>query len=507
MTTNPHAVPVTVRATPDGRPTRDPARGRLVRLIPSLVPAVLMAGIGLAGAGRPVLSWDEATTADVARRSVGEIWRLLHHVDAVFGPYYLFMHAWTRLVGNSEVDLRLPSIVAMAAAVAVAGELGRRLFSPLVGLLGGLILCLLPNSSRYAAEARPYAFTCLLSAVALLLLLVALERGRAWQWIAYGGAVVLLGLSHLVALTTLAAHATVVCYDRCRHGPSRRHTLWVVVLTVAAVALLPIAWLGSGQQDVQLAWVDPLTLGGLYHGPGATVGSVPTAWLLIGLALFARWRLADRLIVVAVWALAPVVVVAAVSVLVTPLWVARYLLVVLAPVAILAAVAVGGQPATGFRPIRALWPAGVLVLLAATAYPGQLAVRGATAKNGPDYRSIARIVDDGQRPGDVLVYESGSRALRAGTDYYLRRNPMSPRDVLRSRPAAEAAQLRADEYPDAAARLAGADRVWLIVGGHRADPTTEHPAVRPLLHTGYERIGIWRPNRATVALYRMRSAR
>jgi mannosyltransferase len=507
MTTQPGVDPATVPATPGVRPDRDTARVRLVRLIPSLVPAVLMLGVGLVGAGRPVLSWDEATTADVARRSAGEIWRLLHNVDAVFGPYYLLMYGWTRLVGHSEVDLRLPSIVAMAAAVGVAGEVGRRLFGPRVGLLAGLILCVLPNSSRYAAEARPYALTCLLSAVAILLLPTALERGRAWRWIAYGGAVVLLGLSHLVALTTLVAHAAVVFYDRRRRGPSRRAARWVVVLAVAAVVLLPIAWVATGQRDVQLAWVDPLTLGGLYHGPGAIVGSVPTAWLLVGLALFARWRPAGRLVVVAVWALAPLVVVAAVSVLVSPLWVARYLLVVLAPAAILAAVAVTGAAAVRLRPVRVLWLGGVLMLLAATAYPGQAAVRAATAKNGPDYRSIARIVDDRQRPGDAVVYETGSRALRAGTEYYLRRYPTSPRDVLLRRPAAEAAQLRADEYPDAAARLAGVNRVWLIVGGNRADPTTEQPALRSLLHTAYERIGLWRPNRATVALYRARPAR
>jgi mannosyltransferase len=490
--------------TPGDRRDQRPARARLVRLIPSLVPGILMVGIGLAGAGRPVLSWDEATTADVARRSVGEIWRLLQHVDAVFGPYYLFMHYWTRLAGTSEVDLRLPSIVAMAAAVAVTGELGRRLFTPAVGMLAGLLLCVLPNSSRYAAEARPYALTCLLSAVAILLLLSGLERGRAWRWIAYAGAVILLGLSHLVALTTLAAHAAMVLDDRRRRGPSRRPTRWLLVMAIAAVALFPIAWIGHQQQDVQLAWIDPLTLGGLYRGPGAIVGSVPTAWLLIGLALFARWRPAGRLVVVAVWALAPLVVVAAASVLVSPLWVARYLLVVLAPAAILAALAVGGQPVARLRPIRALWPAGVLALVAATAYPDQLAVRGATAKNGADYRSIARIVDDRQRPGDAVVYETGSRALRAGTGYYLRRKPMSPRDVLLRRTAAEAARIRAEEHPDAAAHLAGVDRVWLIVDGERADPTTETPALRSLLHTRYERIGIWRPNRATVALYRAR---
>ena len=38
----------------------------LIRIVPALVPGMLMLGIGLRGAGRPVLSWDEVATMDPA---------------------------------------------------------------------------------------------------------------------------------------------------------------------------------------------------------------------------------------------------------------------------------------------------------------------------------------------------------------------------------------------------------------------------------------------------------
>src|SRR4051812_3006314 len=82
-----------------------------------LLPGVLMLGVGVVGATRPVLSWDEIATADAARRSVPQIWHLAHHIDGVFAPYYLLMHLWTAVVGDSVLALRLPSILAMAAAV------------------------------------------------------------------------------------------------------------------------------------------------------------------------------------------------------------------------------------------------------------------------------------------------------------------------------------------------------------------------------------------------------
>src|SRR4051812_35773557 len=99
------------------------------RWLPAAGPGLLMLALGLLGSTRSVLSWDEIATADVAHRSVGQIWNLAHHLDAVFSPYYLAMHGWTRLFGDSVLSLRLPSILAMAAAAAVTGELGRRLLS------------------------------------------------------------------------------------------------------------------------------------------------------------------------------------------------------------------------------------------------------------------------------------------------------------------------------------------------------------------------------------------
>ncbi|WP_123678037.1 glycosyltransferase family 39 protein [Couchioplanes caeruleus] len=484
--------------------TRRPLPAWLPRLAPGVVPAVLMLGLGLVGAGRPTLSWDEASTADIARRSPEQIWDLLHHVDAVFGPYYFLVHAWTRLAGASETDLRLPSIVAMAAAVGLAGELGRRLFTPLIGLLSGLLLCIVPNSSRYAAEARPYAFTCLLSVLALLLLLRALERPRRWRWIGYGVAVVLLGASHLIALATLAAHAAVVAAHR-RQGRSPR--AWVVTLGVSVVVLLPVAWLGTRQRGEQLAWVDPLAPDTFLQAPGEIVGAANTAWLLIGLAVLARWRPVERVRQVAVFALAPPLAVAVASLVWVPLWVARYLLVVLAPAAILAAVAVVGTAGQALRHGRRgaiLRVVGIVALLAVTAYPAHGRVRATTAKKGPDYRGIAAFVVRHQDPGDVIVYEAESRAMRAGMEYYLRRYPSRPPDVLESRPAAEVGRLRAEEYPDAAAHVASASRVWLVVGGHPADPATGQPALQGLLRERYERADIWRRSEATLVLYRIR---
>ncbi|MEU4162458.1 glycosyltransferase family 39 protein [Actinoplanes sp. NPDC026670] len=471
-------------------PVRSPPRGagRFVAVLPGL----LMLAIALIGAGRPVLSWDEVTSAEVASRSVPQILDLIPNLDAVFGPYYLFLHFWTAVAGTGEIILRLPSIIAMAGAVAIAAELGRRLYDPAVGLVAGLLLCFVPNTSRYAAEARPYAFACFFAALAFLLLIEAARQGGRRRWIWYGLSVLFLGLSHLIALTTLAAHlAHLLTNARHRVRP------WAAAVGLAILPVLPIAYLGTTQEDTQLHWVAPITTGRIRDMAGEITGSREVAWLLIGLAVLAVWRPGRRLVPIAVYAIAPPAVVALVSALVSPMWVARYLLVVLAPLALLAAVALldGRTRYTIARTVA------VLLMVAFVAIPGERAVRGATAKNGPDYRTIAQIIGAGARPGDVVVYPDRNRAIRAGTSYYLRRQPVAPADVLVEVPSAETGWLIAHEHPDAVARVTGTPRIWLAVADRRDDPLTARPDLRPLITSGYHRIGFWQPKSATVALY------
>jgi mannosyltransferase len=138
---------------------------------PGAAGGLVMLGLGVWGAARTGLRADEVATVEVARRAPGQILEMITTIDAVFLPYYLFMHFWTQVFGHSEFAVRAPSIIAMGFAVGLTAELGRRLFDPVVGALAGLFLCVIPQISRYAREARPYAISCLLAVVATLLLI------------------------------------------------------------------------------------------------------------------------------------------------------------------------------------------------------------------------------------------------------------------------------------------------------------------------------------------------
>ncbi|GAB3815488.1 glycosyltransferase family 39 protein [Micromonospora zhanjiangensis] len=433
-----------------GVPADDAPPGR-PRPVVWLAPSVLTLALALVGLDRAQLWRDELATWSAASRPVPDLFRLTGHVDALSAPYYLLMHGWTTLVGDSVAALRLPSVLAMTGATAVTARLGQRLAGPRTGFLAGLLFAVAPSTSRYAQEARSYALATLLAVLATLLLFRALDRPTWPRWAGYGAAVFGLGLAHLVALDLVTGHLVAVLLTWRRTG-DRRTARWFAAVLPAAVALVPLALIGRGQQTEQLGWVGRPTLGDLAMLPGAVLQSGQVGGLLVGLALLgavtgahrppaatrepapthepatgepapthepartgptgppaeplrtgpagaaratgaAGWRLVLGLSV-----LLPAVLLF-VGGRVSPLWVPRYLVCTVPFLCVLAA-----GPLARLRLGVALPLVAVAAVVGA---PDQFALRRTHEwpRDAPiDYRAAARIIATGQRPGDAVVY-------------------------------------------------------------------------------------------------------
>ncbi len=222
-----------------------------------LIPAVWTVVLGLWGLSRQNSVWrDEAATWQVARRSTGDIVRMLEHVDVVHSLYYLCMHGLFAGFGPSTTVLRLPSVLAVAAAAACVALIGHRLAGAYVGLGAGLVLGLLPAVQFYLQEGRPYALVAAGSAVSTLLLVNALRgRARKRAWAAYACAVLVCGWLNWLALLILPAHLITLLWSRAPRGVRVR---WAVAAGAATAGVLPLA-LFSLDQSGQVSWVPPLT--------------------------------------------------------------------------------------------------------------------------------------------------------------------------------------------------------------------------------------------------------
>lgn len=390
-----------------GRAAGQAARGAEPRWLSVAVvvgPAVLGLALYLFRLGRPALWIDEAATVNEAGRPLGELFEFLAQRDAGLGAYYLFMHAW--LDGgdpgsSTELWVRLPSAVAMALAVLVTADLARRWWGPTSAAAAGVFLAVSPVASRYAQEARPYAFAMLLAVLAVWLLVRAAGQRRWSWWLAYSVVIALLGLVHLVALLTLVAHPLLLLAQRERNW--KQWLFSVVDGLILPVVLAVIAF----RQREQVAWIPEPTLrdlgdGYLFLAGGLTLAVLFGVAAIVGLVGNREWP------GLLVWFGMPPLLLGLLGLL-TPIFLPRYL-VVCTPALLLMA-------AAGLR--RAAWWQALLVcVLAAALAAPQLWDQREVDGHGPDVRSAAAIIARGC-PGGTGVREGV--ATPQALPYYLKR--------------------------------------------------------------------------------------
>ncbi|MFJ2739988.1 glycosyltransferase family 39 protein [Streptomyces sp. NPDC087440] len=475
-----------------------------------LLPTAVALAFLLYGIGDRQLWQDEHATWWAAMLSFPDLGTLLKGVDVVFAPFYVLMHLWTSLFGTSETALRLPSALAMAAAAGLLGLLGRRLFDLRTGLLAGLVFAVLPTVTRFGQEARPYAFAVAFVLLATLLLVRVLDRPSVKGWALYAACLPLVGWSHLVSLSVLAAHLCAVLSAR-RTGDRTSAWGFSGSVLVGVSFVLPMAARGSGQSG-QISWNNP-TLQTFLAFPRDVVGSWQTAVPLlvlgvVGMALAGRPR-----VMLAVWALLPPLLTFATAD-VLRLFYYRYLLFTLPAWVLLAAVAVcrlTGPWSARTRRQPFVWLGWVLAAAAATAVlwlslPGMNTARQAQRDIWwePDYRGTARLIERQQKPGDAVVYGGATSGtiVRRGLAYELRDAPRHPADVLVSTTAQEAGAFAPAEAAPPKKALRGHDRVWVLTSPASGDPYTGlNPGTVSVLRSGYEPTATHRLKNVTVTLF------
>ena len=407
-------------------------RRRLAATVaPVALPAAVLAGLGGWLLARGYGLWyDELYTAAVAPLPLGRLWSALVSGTGTIAfladappsynaPYYAVAHLWLGLTGLApdEWGLRLLSLVAAVAALAVLGRAVARLAGPWVGLVAGLVLATNPFVVRYAVEARGYGLTMLATAAVGLSFVRWLED-RPGAVAAHGVAVSLAGLAHWFALTVPLALAVAAL------GLRRRQALPLVAATAAgavpALALVALA-LANGVGGSGATWIPAVGLG----APRILLRSWSgQAWLLAAATVVAaaaavvgRGPAAPR-VVAAAWVGVPVAVVT-VGGLLRPLFVDRYLLAALLGLGVLVALGLRQLP-------RPLAPVAAALLVGTSAL-----VTTADVRAGPleDVRGAVAYVAAHRAAGEPVVAPARWDAL--GVDHYARaRHPEMVEDLV-----------------------------------------------------------------------------
>ncbi|MGD1224845.1 glycosyltransferase family 39 protein [Streptomyces krungchingensis] len=434
------------------------------------------------GMADSLLGRDELVTQDMVNRGAGQILDTLQNVDAVHGTYYLLMHLWVGLFGDSVISLRLPTVLAVAGAASVLSLIGNRLFGYRAGILAGILFAIVPAVSRYGQEARSYALVIFMVSLATLLLLRALDNPRSpWRWVAYSLTLAVVGLLHLIALSVVVAHACVLVIQA-----RRNRSLWwksALALLVAAGCVTPVFLLGRSQAHRQLYWVPEPDAWALLSMLRDVFASALGAGALIALALLARSPRKAPLFLCGTWALLPPVLV----------WLAShgevsyfrnvYVLFTLPAWALLA----GAGLAAASRSPKAT--AALVVALAVLTLSDQKQMRGPFEHDAPvtlDYAAAADVIKRQYQPGDAVAYDRANTwKLDGGVQYYLPRD-LKLRDVFLAKTPTEINDLYGVECSAPVQCLKGEPRIWLLTQGADFPFMAINPVQASVLQSQYK---------------------
>jgi uncharacterized membrane protein len=195
---------------------------------------------------------DEAISVSQAHMSLGAMLENLRTTD-LHPPLHGFaLWVTTRAIGSSEFAVRLPSLIAGVAFVAVLYAAGREIYDRRTGLIAAAIATVAPLTVWYSQEARMYGFLMLWSALAVWVGFRALRRGRWIDWLLLAVlSAAIVWTQYLGGLFVAAQQVVIglVLIRRVVKGGRPWHSMlgWAVGLGVAAVLVAPLVPFGWAQ--------------------------------------------------------------------------------------------------------------------------------------------------------------------------------------------------------------------------------------------------------------------
>ena len=371
--------------------------GRLVaaldRVLPYLGPA-LAAVLGLVALGHRSLVVDETSLVATAQGSFSDVVEHAFSDDPAKAGYLSLLQPMLS-VDDSEVWLRLPSVVAAVVAAVAAYRLGRRLAGRHAGATASLVLASSIGAVSLSRTVGPLALALAAMLVSSALFARAVEHGNAFWWAAYAMSAVVLPLTHASAARALAAQLVALVF------------VWREVDLRLAVPAVGIAVVECGL-FLTAAVIDradapdgagPLELGDIGAGVGRGLGWSPVVAALAVWGVTALFRRAEpqpgrwQAALVAGLALMPLLFVLAAGV-VLPVYPRAPLTVAIGGLALGAGV---GLVSISDRGVR-------IAAAAALAVVAVAALGSAALRDQPeDWRAAARLVQTDVTPHDTVV--------------------------------------------------------------------------------------------------------
>ena len=204
---------------------------------------VVAAGLLLRFWTRSGLWLDEALTVDVARLPLHELPSALKR-DGAPPLFYVLLHFWMGLFGQSNVAVRSLSGVIAVITLPVGWLCGKRFGGRAVAWTMLALLASAPFAVYYATESRMYALVILLTGLGFLALDRAVRTPRPGNLIAVAlvTAALLYSQYWSVYLTAMVAIWLIASIWRTRHRGHPEDAPWAALIALGVGVLLFVPW-------------------------------------------------------------------------------------------------------------------------------------------------------------------------------------------------------------------------------------------------------------------------
>jgi mannosyltransferase len=391
--------------------------------------------------------------------------------------YYLALHYWVLLFGDSETATRLLSALFGILAIPVIYKVASRLFDRATGLLAASLLALSRFHLEFSQEARMYSLLCLLALVSFYFFLKLLDERRVWTLALYILSSALLIYTHVYSFFIIAAQNIylLTLLFVARDVFKRLWKPWLVGQILLLVLFLP--WLSVQAQQFsrvqQGFWIPQLPPGLIVSTFVIYAGSYQLAvilFVLAALAVFSGWKgwneqsvaesssslegkhrlLAGRLKIylLLLWLACPIIIPYLISQFATPVFLPKYTIAALPAFMILAA---RGLMSLRFHQLR-------MVLILVLVFFSLTVLRNYFGSAKKDmWREAVASISPLTRPNDLVLFNQQSGQVPF--EYYYKRADLIKKPFPDYHAEVNAANL--DEQLKAT--VEGHDRVWLVI--------------------------------------------
>ncbi len=151
--------------------------------------------------------FDEAFSVMISKRGAFEIINSVLNNAAEKNPplYYVLLHFWVLVFGDSEFSVRLMSVILGSVSIIAIYALGKLLFNKRAGIIAALIIAVSVFHIQYSQEARAYALIALLSIISYYSLMKLTARRSIFYSVLYLVSSILMIYTHYFGLFIIAA--------------------------------------------------------------------------------------------------------------------------------------------------------------------------------------------------------------------------------------------------------------------------------------------------------------